>query len=310
MNFTDKAQAHDALGYFAKPGEYMKDFFFLKDGETYHLIYNRGEAGPEQSWLVKGNEDSFGHATSTDLVNWEFHDPVMHADQGNWEELVISAPCIKKIDGVWKMFYTGFAAKPKGYQAIGMAESDDLVHWRKDPDNPIYEGPGWAYVRTEKGHEGYYDCRDPHVIEYEGRYLMYTSVLTNWNEGAIAIAKTTDFRNWTDCGWAFTEPKTNDHGFGRVPESPAVFERDGWYYMLTSQNAGYKTRTPDKPCWERFDFPWPKEGFYAAFEVVQEGDRYIGAAFNWKTEGNFILFWEFDWVDGNPSIDYGCLGVR
>lgn len=307
MNFSKQAKAIGSLGYFERPGEYMKDFFFLKDGATYHLIYNRGEAGPVQRWDVPGNEDSFGHATSTDLVNWEFHDPVMYADQGNWEEMVISAPCIKKIGGVWTMFYTGFAAEPKGYQAIGMAESDDLVHWRKDPDNPIYKGPGWARVRTEKGHEGYFDCRDPHVIEYDGHYIMYTSVLTNWNEGAIAIAKTKDFRNWTDCGWAFTEPKTNDLGFGRVPESPVVFERDGTWFMLTSQNRGYLTKTPDKPIWEPFDFAWPSQGFWVAFEVVEEGDRTLGAAFEWKTNGNHIAIWEFEWKDGKPCIDYGLI---
>lgn len=306
MDFTKEARDHDALGYFASPGEYMKDFFFLKEGETYHLFYNRGAAGPEQSWLVKGNEDSFGHATSRDLVNWEIHEPVMFADQGDWEEMVISAPCIQKVDGRWLMLYTGFSGSVQGRQTIGMATGGDLIHWKKDPANPVYTGPGWALEKPD----GYYDCRDPHFIRYGDDWLLYTSVLTNWNEGAIAIARTRDFRSWEDRGWAFTEPKLNDHGWGRVPESPVVFERDGWYYLLTSQNAGYKTRTPGKPCWERFDFPWPKEGFYAAFEVVQEGDRYIGAAFNWKMNGNFILFWEFDWVDGNPIIDYGRLGVR
>ena len=63
------------VGFFEKPGEYIKDFFFLKDGDTYHLIYGRGVAAPKQSWMLPGNEDTFSYATSRDLWQWEHHEP-------------------------------------------------------------------------------------------------------------------------------------------------------------------------------------------------------------------------------------------
>jgi len=56
------------------------------------MFYNVGNAGQSQDWQETGNEKAFGHATSTDLVNWQHHPRVLPVVPGTWEGNVVSAP--------------------------------------------------------------------------------------------------------------------------------------------------------------------------------------------------------------------------
>jgi hypothetical protein len=38
--------------------------------------------------------------------------------------------------------------------------------------------------------------------------------------------------------------------------------------------------------------------------VVEQGSRTIFSAFEWKSFGNFIRFWEVKWQDGVPTVVY------
>jgi hypothetical protein len=51
-------------------------------------------------------------------------------------------------------------------------------------------------------------------------------------------------------------------------------------------------------------FRWPAPGLWSGWETVDEGDRTIFSAFEWKSFGNFIRFWEVKWKDGVPAVVY------
>jgi len=288
------------IGHFEKAGEYMKDFFFLKAGDTYHLFYNVGKASPNQNWLTPGNEDAFGHATSQDLKTWVSHKRVMHVVPNSWEGQTVSAPSILKVDDTYKMIYTGFSDKIHGNQTIGLAESKDLFHWERYENNPVYTGPSWT---TWNAH-GWADCRDSHIIQVDDRFLMYTTVRSKENRGSVAIARSADQIDWEDLGPAFFVDVKNERGDAKVPESPTVFDHNGKYYMIPSQGACYRSEDPAANNWKRMPFAWPQDGFWAGLEVVREEDRYIAGAFVWKPNGNHIRFWELTFVDGRPVIQY------
>ena len=283
------------IGEFSRDGEYLKDYYVFKEGDTYHLFYNVGTAAEVQNWDQPGNEKAFGHATSKDLKTWEHHPRILEVVPGTWEGEVVSAPSIIKRDGTFYMFYTGFDDRVKGKQSIGLATSKDLFNWERHPGNPVYEAPPWA-ARNESG---WLDCRDAHVIKSGDEFLMFTMVTTAEGKGAIAVASSSDLIAWKDLGPAVVTFTT--------PESPRVFEHDGFYYMFASSAHGkelFKTANPKTGPWESLSFRWPSPGLWSGWEVVEDGGRTIFSAFEWKMFGNHIRFWDVRWEDGIPSVVY------
>jgi predicted GH43/DUF377 family glycosyl hydrolase len=284
-----------AVGEFSREGEYVKDYYVFLEGDTFHLFYNVGAAGETQDWQDKGNEKAFGHATSKDLKTWEHHPRILEVVPGTWEGEVVSAPSIIKRDGTFYMFYTGFDDRVKGKQSIGLATSQDLFNWERHPGNPVYEAPPW----TARNESGWLDCRDAHVIKSGDEFLMFTMVTTAEGKGAIALASSSDLIAWKDLGPAVVTFTT--------PESPRVFEHDGFYYMFASSAHGkelFKTANPKTGPWESLSFRWPSPGLWSGWEVVQDGDRTIFSAFEWKLNGNFISFWDVDWEGDKPVVKY------
>jgi predicted GH43/DUF377 family glycosyl hydrolase len=283
------------VGEFSREGEYLKDYYVYLEGDTFHLFYNVGNAGESQQWFEAGNEKAFGHATSKDLKTWEHHPRVLEAVPGTWEGMVVSAPSIIKHDGTYYMFYTGFDDRVPGKQTIGLATSKDLFQWERYAGNPIYEAPEWA----EKRPDGWIDCRDSHVIKYGDEFLMFTMVTTKEGKGAIALASSKDLLKWEDLGPAVT--------LFKEPESPRVFEHGGKFYMFATSAYGKKllrAANPKTGPWEEIPFRWPAPGLWSGWETVDQGERTIFSAFEWKSFGNHIRFWDVRWKDEVPEVVY------
>ena len=214
---------------------------------------------------------------------------------GTWEGEVVSAPSVIKHDGIYYLFYTGFDDRVRGKQSIGFATSKDLFHWERHAGNPVYEAPPW----TARNPSGWLDCRDAHVIAYGKEFLLFTMVTTAEGKGAISVASSPDLVKWKDLGPAVVTFTT--------PESPRVFAHDGLYYMIASSAHGkelFKTANPKTGPWESIAFAWPAPGLWSGWEVVEDGKRTIFSAFEWKTFGNFIRFWDVRWNQGVPSVVY------
>ena len=283
------------VGEFSRDGEYVKDYYMFREGDTFHLFYNVGNAGETQQWFEAGNEKAFGHATSKDLKTWEHHPRVLEAVPASWEGMVVSAPSIIKHDGTYYMFYTGFDDRVPGKQTVGLATSKDLFHWERHPGNPVYEAPEWA----ERRPDGWIDCRDSHVIKNGDEFLLFTMVTTKEGKGAIALASSKNLVDWEDLGPAVTTFKE--------PESPRVFEHDGKFYMFISSAFGkqlLRATNPKTGPWEEVSFRWPAPGLWSGWETVEDGQRTIFSAFEWKPFGNLIRFWEVKWKDATPEVIY------
>ena len=72
---------------------------------------------------------------SDDGIHWCEPIVTLGADESTGWEDDINRNCVLKIDGIYKMWYTGQA---RGYSYIGYAESADGVNWRKSRINPIF----------------------------------------------------------------------------------------------------------------------------------------------------------------------------
>ncbi len=294
-----------SIGGFQRAGEYFKDYYVYKDGDTFHLFYNVGNAGPVQDWRTPENEKAFGHATSKDLREWKHHPRVLEVVPGTWEGEVVSAPSILKHDGIYYMIYTGFDNRWTGMQTVGLATSKDLFEWKRHPRNPVYRAPEWALTNPN----GWENCRDAHIIRHNDEFLMYTMVLTKKQDGAIALASSKDAVEWKDLGPAVIAFKE--------PESPRVFDHNGVYYMFASSGHGrvlLKTRDPKSNKWEEVPFNWPTNskdaasqhwlGIWSGWEVLEHEGETVFSAFYWKPNGGFISFWKVRWEGEIPVVIY------
>ena len=151
------------------------------DDALWHLFYT-GTTRAEQ-----GLYQRIGHATSTDLHNWQrvgnglcldLEGPaaaryeVEHAI-GHWHDRAMRDPWVMRDPGGkgWLMYFTGRVpgvAEPNGGGAIGFATSPDLMTWTLQP--PVFSG-------------GFGQLEVPQVFEHQGKwYCLFCTSGQHWSE--------------------------------------------------------------------------------------------------------------------------------
>ena len=105
----------------------VEDPRVLKIGSTYYMTYTGYNKKDAQLCL----------ATSTDLVHWERKGILLPAYKGNWNTGWTKSGAIvpEKINGKWWMYYLGTAPDKRDY--MGLASSDDLLHWTDATTQPV-----------------------------------------------------------------------------------------------------------------------------------------------------------------------------
>ena len=138
----------------------VEDPRLQKFGDTYYLTYtgynNVDGTGPAHK------DAQLCLATSKDLTHWERHGVILPAYQGTWNTNWTKSGAIvpEKIHGKYWMYYLGATRGP--YPEMGIASSDDLLHWKDATDHPVLENrkgmfdarvvePGPAPVVTSEG---------------------------------------------------------------------------------------------------------------------------------------------------------------
>ena len=196
---------------YSEPPQPILDHCVVEQDGLYHLFYLRGNPAV-----------NIGHATTEDFIHWETQPPILAP--GVWDSR-LWAPYLIPAQNYWIMYYTG--VNPVGSQQSGLAVSNDLFNWSKWP-NPIYHpDPVWA----EWIANGFAHGRDPHVIEYNGRYYMFVTAKTFTNKGAIARAVSDDLVNWEDIGPLYV------HDSWHVLESVFLMQRPNgkWHMFFTEE---------------------------------------------------------------------------
>ena len=148
----------------------------------YHVFYLFGDKS------INPHGCGWGHASSSDLVHWDFHKPALISDRPgefsmNSGNILITKE--GKVAIVYNSCYVGMC--------IALAQDDNLENWEKIPENPVIsditpEMPefqvvtlGDPYCWLEKGR--YYAAigsRARPYSEYDTAYLFRSDDLIHW----------------------------------------------------------------------------------------------------------------------------------
>lgn len=192
---------------------------------------------------LKGRETdplSIGMAWSSDplqATEWNrLPDPILspaQPDARSFEKLTLYKANViwdkeKTLGFPFVMYYN---AKTKtGYECIGMAVSDDMVHWsRYGQDAVMDHGKGLS--------------ADPQITKIGDVWVMFYFGTARWKPGVPGVAFDTfacsyDLVHWTDwAGYPQVVPTEPWEG-GRVAHKPWVVKHDGVVYHFYGTNNG------------------------------------------------------------------------
>ena len=287
-------------GKYAEPGGYVNDHALIKKDGLHHLFHIRGTAATTWQDYPLFN---FGHAVSRDLVHWNTEDPVLQIEGNSWDQFQVWAPHIIEHKGTYYMFYTG--VNKNVCQAICLATSTDLYHWKRSDTNPVITTKPWGIWNPDK----WSDCRDPMVLKDGDLFYCYFTAQrknpeSGKDESCIGISSSTDLLNWKHAGIIRL-----DQSLSTPPESPFVVKRDGKYYLFyTNYGMGTTYAISDDPVkgWKEVPPDQVKlMGRTGASEIYQDDGKWYYSYIT-HLKNSFYLFdiHPLQWgADGYPFID-------
>ena len=164
-----------------------------------------------------------GLCYSDDLRNWEVGDPILRPEGGaDWEAAGLYKPWLMEHEGIYYIFYNAknHDQHPYKREQIGVATSQDLIHWERYPDSPV--------VRV--GPEGSIDSKfaaDPVVLRHRDQWLMFYYSLDDFWVARDTVAFSDDLLNWEKSNEVLIdvgEPGSID---SRYAHKPGIIAKDG-----------------------------------------------------------------------------------
>ncbi|MGL5722255.1 MAG: glycoside hydrolase family 32 protein [Brevinema sp.] len=228
----------------------------------YHLYYQYNPFGV--CWGCM----HWGHASSTNLLDWEDHPIALAYDNEFDKDGCFSGSAIEK-DGLLHIMYTGVK-----YHNVKLNEHNIPV--QADPNgftpaqiHAVSKDGGLTFEKTlppaipVDKHAHPVHVRDPKVWKTkEGFYRLVLGNTENQRQGSLLFYRSDDLISWTYEG-KWTSP---DFGWGW--ECPDFFELDGYDVLIFSPMGAGPEECSNLSLylighmdWETFDFRWEKKGF-------------------------------------------------
>lgn len=274
--------------YYQPEGVWFGDCMpFFANGEFY-LYHQRDTRKPGPF----GEPFGWALATTTDFVSYKDHGESLHKGADDDQDQFIFAGSVFEAGGTYYAMYTGYnrdyPEQGKASQVLMIAESEDLVNWRKSDRKLVPPEPGYDPN----------DWRDPFVLwdEEAKDYLMILGarkagekVLT----GSTVAFRSDDLQDWRFEGdfWA--------PGLYSMHEMPDLFRIGDWWYLLTTEYSDksktvYRmSKSLDGPWTAPVDDAFDGRAYYAARSATDGEHRYL---FGWvptRTEGLPRGDWEW-----------------
>ncbi|MBD3252919.1 family 43 glycosylhydrolase [Candidatus Pacearchaeota archaeon] len=221
---------------YAPKGKYVWDLWFIKEKGYYHVFFLQSNKtkNPEDR---HNNKVSIGHAKSKDLIHWtSLPTALKPGKKGEWDDLSLWTGDVYKRNNKYYMLYTGRNHKKNNFriQRIGLAISDDLIHWTKHTDNPVLEADKRYYqITNSKNKLGMMTAwRDPYIFEENNKYYAIISARKKSKKkehnACIAIAESKDLIKWK-----IKKPLLHTGVYDSM-ECPQLIKHKNCYYLFFS----------------------------------------------------------------------------
>ena len=253
---------------------WLWDFWIVRDRSTYHLFFLQAPRALGDPELRHWNA-SVGHAVSTDLRTWDLlSDALRPGPAGSWDDYTTWTGSTIRDGDRWVMLYTGTSHAEKGLvQRIGLAESNDLVEWRRHSANPVLEADPRRYetLDLELWHEEAW--RDP-WFHRDGDSTLYALLTARarvgppGGRGVIGLARAT-----SPDRWEVLDPIVGPAGHGHLEIPQLLRMGDRWCLLFSAPPLGDGTGRLDPGDPRRFG----GTHFLLAHEPL--------GPFDWETQG-------------------------
>ncbi|MBQ6268337.1 MAG: hypothetical protein IJK64_11285 [Clostridia bacterium] len=156
---------------------------------------------------------------SEDGIQWSAPRLTLAPDTSTGWEDIVNRNCVLKIDGLFKMWYTGQA---HGNSYIGYAESENGLDFRRVRTAPV--------LFPEAPFEGQ-SVMNPCVLYENGIYRMWYSAGETYEPNVLCYAESTDGVNW--------KKRSLNPVFVKNPEKEYEQDRIGGCQVLPHKDLGY-----------------------------------------------------------------------
>lgn len=225
----------------------------------------------------------WGHAVSSDLVNWEEKEIALYPDMPYEDEGgCFSGSAIVKDDTLY-LFYTSVSHELGQTQSVAISKDGET--FVKYEGNPVIKESPLGNNR---------DFRDPKVFLYEGKYKMVVGAGIS-NVGKILLFESDDLLNWEYVGEILS-----DMMYGPCAECPDLFKvEDKWVLMFSSIKA-----TPHRVNFSVGDFDGKRfipDNEEEPFFAIEEGPDFYAPQTFYAPDGRVILIgWMYNWHRSAP----------
>ncbi len=295
--------------FFYRPEDaWAADFIPFYDGSAFRLFYlldwrDREGHGEGTPWF---------QVSTPDFVHFTEHGEMLPRGTVDEQDLYVFTGSVIEAEGQYHIFYTGhnphFRQQGKPEQAVMHAISDDLLHWRKVPEDTFFAPEGYEP----------HDWRDPFVFwepqAKEWQMLLAARKPTgpSRRRGLTALCASKDLKTW-EVREPFWSP-----GLYFTHECPDLFQMGDWYYLVFSEfSEGSLTRyrmsrslsgpwlTPADDCFDGRPYYAAKSvsdgqrRFLFGWNATREGNQDYR---NWQWGGNLVVHEIVQQADGTLSV--------
>jgi hypothetical protein len=231
------------LAFAPQLGMSQFDHSFIHDDRgMLHLYYGTGDQRLQPAWHERIRakdwqgassvmcEPGNGHAAGRTLFDLQFKEHVFLPSQGRFDLASRCVCALFRYGDKYGMLYDvrGGNENDDLYIGMSLAWSDDLETWVLGTGNPVLGPPDWACKGST--------CKDPHVMLVDGVYLIYYVVMDCDGYCCVALATTTDWKNFSDEGCVFRAAPALRGTMGI--ESPCVVHRNGLWHLFITYGPG------------------------------------------------------------------------
>jgi len=154
--------------FYRPKGFNIQDFdFVVKDDVLFAVFIKKRPSRTKQEPFKKPNR--YGIILSDDGFVWKDHGDVLLPDAHGWDQSLWAGSISRQGRG-FVIYYSAILNKDRHASCkIGKAYSKDLIHWKKDPDNPVllFDAENPYYSDEPK-----LAFRDPFFFEHEGKKFV------------------------------------------------------------------------------------------------------------------------------------------